>query len=632
MTRAFTCWWPVAALALGILAIPPYAHAGAQLQPSTVARISTAPQADLPGVVRDENGQPLEGAVVSVLGSTTAFAVSDREGRFVFRSLPPGPYLLRAHLEGYLPPRARIIQVDRSLGGPSTIELTRRVSADQAAPVLAASVGTGGADSDTTGDAGDPETHDHGEVAWRLRHLKRSVLKDATAAPVDLVKDDSFLDSPFDQVTRAVGTSTRLAAALLADLPLSGQVNFLTSASFDRPQDLFSADTGLPRGVAFVSLQAPTDHGQWTMRGATTQGDLASWILAGSYVQNAVGARRYEAGLSYGMQRYFGGNGDALAAVSDGGRNVGAVYVYDEWTVNSVLRVHYGAKYARYDYLTDAGLFSPRTTVTITPSTSDTFRLRATVSRRAVAPGAEEFIPPPTGLWLPPERTFSPVSGRSGFTPEHVDHFEVAAEREWFGASLIGVRVFRQKVEDQLVTLFGVAPQGTAGAGLGHYYVASGGDVHTRGWGLGVSRSMSGGLRASVDYTHTDASWVRRSPDTAMLSRLAASVLRDEERIHDVTTSVESVVPVTATRVFVIYKINTRFADTMASDGGVGSRFDVQLIQSLPFLGRAGAQWEMLVGVRNMFFREEQIDASAYDELLVLRAPTRVVGGVTVRF
>ena len=210
--------------------------------------------------------------------------------------------------------------------------------------MLAASVGTGGADSDTTGDAGDPETHDHGEVAWRLRHLKRSVLKDATAAPVDLVKDDSFLDSPFDQVTRAVGTSTRLAAALLADLPLSGQVNFLTSASFDRPQDLFSADTGLPRGVAFVSLQAPTDHGQWTMRGATTQGDLASWILAGSYVQNAV---RRAAVRSRPLVR------DAAVFRRKRGR-VGrrfrwrpqrrAVYVYDEWTVNSVLRVHYGAK------------------------------------------------------------------------------------------------------------------------------------------------------------------------------------------------------------------------------------------------------------------------------------------------
>ena len=29
---------------------------------------------------------------------------------------------------------------------------------------------------------------------------------------------------------------------------------------------------------------------------------------------------------------YLGGNADALAAVAEGGRNVGVVYGYDEWT------------------------------------------------------------------------------------------------------------------------------------------------------------------------------------------------------------------------------------------------------------------------------------------------------------
>jgi hypothetical protein len=39
----------------------------------------------------------------------------------------------------------------------------------------------------------------------------------------------------------------------------------------------------------------------------------------------------------------------------------------------------------------------------------------------------------------------------------------------------------------------------------------------------------------------------------------------------------------------------------------------------------------MLVAVRNVF-HEDTLDASAYDELLVVRPPKRVVGGVTVRF
>ena len=116
---------------------------------------------------------------------------------------------------------------------------------------------------------------------------------------------------------RAVGSPARLATALFADVPLSGQVDLLTSTSFDRPQDLLSMQTWLPRGVAFLSLEAPTSGGHWAMRGAVTQGDLSSWILAGSY-RRAPATHRYRAGLSYGMQRYLGGNAEALAAVSEG--------------------------------------------------------------------------------------------------------------------------------------------------------------------------------------------------------------------------------------------------------------------------------------------------------------------------
>jgi hypothetical protein len=39
----------------------------------------------------------------------------------------------------------------------------------------------------------------------------------------------------------------------------------------------------------------------------------------------------------------------------------------------------------------------------------------------------------------------------------------------------------------------------------------------------------------------------------------------------------------------------------------------------------------MLVGIRNMF-RELDADGSMYDELLVVRPPKRIVGGLTVRF
>lgn len=628
MIRPFT---PLALAAVMCVAASP-APASAQLrpQPQAIAQMAVLPQAELHGTVLDDQGGPLAGAVVSALGSTTAFAVSDLDGRFAFRNLPYGPYLVRAHLQGYLPARARLIQINRASNTASAVVMTRRADDDQPAPVLAAGVGP--AEVATAGDD-EAETHDHGEVAWRLRHLKRSVLKDAATGLIEAAgASGSFLDDSLGGLGRAVvGSPARLATSLLAEVPWNGQVDLLTSTSFDRPQDLLSMQTWLPRGVAFLSLEAPTGSGHWAMRGAMTQGDLSSWLVAGSY-RRVPAAHRYETGLSYGMQRYLGGNANALAAVSEGGRNVGVIYAYDDWTISPRLTVSYGAKYARYDYLAHQGLLSPRASLTVTPSVNDSFKVRAAVSRRAAAPGAEEFVPPSSGPWLPPERTFSPVSSSHGFVPEQIDHVEIAAEREWAGHIVTGVRAFRQTVDDQIVTLFGVVLPGTAAASLGHYYVASAGDVDASGWGVSMSRTTAAGIRASIDYTNVRSTWVRRSPDAAALALVAVSVLRDtDERVHDLTTSIESTLPVTETRVFAVYKINSRFADAGAAAAGMGRRFDVQLNQSLPFLNFSGAQWEMLVAVRSLF-HDERLDASIYDELLVVRSPKRVVGGVTVRF
>jgi hypothetical protein len=626
MTHRFTASLPMAVMCVAALAAP----AAAQLRaPHAVAHIAAAPRAQLRGIVLDEEGRPLAGAVASALGSTTAYAVSGADGEFLFRTLPYGPYLLRVHLQGYVPAPSRLIQVNRDTAPVASIVLARRGDSDEPVSVLAAGVGPAGEVAGTDGDA---ETHDHGEVAWRLRHLKRSVLKDAAAGLIDVAgASGSFLDDSLDGLGWAVGSPARLATSLLAEVPWNGHFDLLTSTSFDRPQDLFSLQT-MPRGVAYLSLEAPTASGQWAMRGAMTQGDLSSWIVAGSY-RRAPAVHRYEAGLSYGMQSYLGGNATARAAVPEGDRNVGVVYGYDEWTISPRVTVHYGAKYARYDYLAREALVSPRAGVTLTPIVNDTFRIRAAVSRRDSAPGAEEFVPPSTGLWLPPERTFSPLSAARGFVPQQMQHAELAAEREWAGGLVTGVRAFRQTVDDQIVTLFGVVMPGIAANNLGHYYVASAGDVEATGWGVSVSRTMRARVRASVDYTNAQSTWLRRSPDAAALALVAMSILRDgTEQIHDLTTSVESTLPVTETRVFAIYKINSQLAaDTGAGAPGAGARFDVQVNQSLPFLNFSGAQWEMLVAVRSLF-RDELLDASVYDELLVMRSPKRVVGGVTVRF
>ena len=126
------------------------------------------PQALVHGVVLDEQGEPLAGAVVSAFGSATVYAVSDTQGYFAFRKVPYGPYLLRAHLDGYVSARARLIQVDEASFTVAAIALTRR-GATPDTSILAA--GVAGAEG-TPLVADESDRHDHGEVAWWLRHLR----------------------------------------------------------------------------------------------------------------------------------------------------------------------------------------------------------------------------------------------------------------------------------------------------------------------------------------------------------------------------------------------------------------------------------------------------------------------------
>jgi hypothetical protein len=618
------------AAAVGLCLIVPALPAPAQVarpQPLLVSRTTTAPAAELTGLVQDRGGKPLAGAVVSAIGSESAFAVSDRDGRFTFRALPPGPYMVRAHLQGYLPARPRALQVSTSPRGDFTITLVKQSESAETPAVLAAGIGPVVEEPIT--EPATERTHEHDELAWRLRHLKRSVLKN-TGERLPGLDTTLPVDNPLFGLGRAMGESARIASSILAELSFDGQFNLLTTTSFDRPQDLFSPDAALPRSIAFVSLSSPMANGEWRMRGAMTQGDLSSWTVASSYARSIQAVHAYQAGFSYGMQRYAGGNAEALAAMRDGSRTVGVLYGYDTWTVVPAMKLEFGGRYANYGYLEDQGLLSPRAGIEVKPLGDDPLKLRASVSHRESAPGAEEFIPPAIGVWLPPERTFSPVSRRGEFRPERVDHVEVAAERQMAGDVVLGVRAFRQRGKDQIVTLFGVTAVEEA-PDTGHYRVGSAGNFEATGWGVSVSRAVADGTRASLDYSRAGAEWSGRSPDFWALARTASQVLRRSDIVHGLTATIESVVPATSTRVFVLYKLNTAVsAPGIEQASAGGARFDVQVNQALPF-SVARSRWEVLVAVKKMF-HDEFDSGSLYDELLVVRAPTRVLGGVTVKF
>jgi len=607
-------------------------EAGLKFEP--VTKIAATDTGLIEGRVTDEGGKPLDGAVISALGGTTAFAVSDRGGQYSLKQLPPGPYLVRVHLAGFLAARSAMVNVRPSTRSASSFML-RREGSENAPRIAEASVAAAGAAPDTVAaKAGD---RDESELGWRLRHLKRGILRDEdNALPGVLAKagslpqdDDWFITDSFEFLGRAVGSASRAATSLFSDLSLGGQVNLLTTGAFDNPLQLLQLDR--TSSVAFFKVGAPVGtHGDWNVRAAMNQSDLSSWMLAGSYVVNAQVPHRYQFGMSYSLQRYEGGNTEALGAVADTARNVGSVFAYDEWQVSRYIAVSYGANYARYDYMDRPTLFSPRLSATFSPT--EAWRLRVSASRDLSAPGAEEFIPPMTAEYLPPQRTFSPLS-KAALRPQELQNYEVGLERVFNGAAL-SVRAFEQHIDDQTVTVFGL--RRSDAASLGHYHVGSAGDAMVRGVGFTLTHALAENIRGSIDYSTATADWLGRSEpiEYAVLTRWVPSAVRPgRERIHDVTTSLETEIPYTATRVVVLYKLNNAFAPTAREENSpaFGARFDVRVTQALPFMNFRASQWEMLVGVRNLF-HDSLANTSVYDELLVVRPPKRIVGGLTVKF
>ena len=599
-----------------------------QAQPKLQAR---ALSGTITGTVMDESGAAVPGAMVSVLGVTLASTVTDERGQFSLNQLPLGDYLLRAHMLGFAASTGSMIRVGSST--PFQRVQLRRLEVTVAdatgeAPVKARPIIAAGFELPRGGDGASSASseHPHDDAAWWTRHLKRSILKDSSQILV--LTDDDPMPSTGSIFERAMGSAASVASSLFTDFPFSGEVNFLTTGSV-APGAMLST-TALPRGVAYLALAAPAPGGDWSIRGAMSQGDLSSWNVAGAYASRPNGGpHRYDFGVSYSTQEYLGGNPAALAAVRDGSRNVGELYAFDEWEISPTLSVEYGARYAHYDYLQQRGLLSPKfgVSVEVVPETT----VHVALEQRMVAPGAEEFLTTSSpGPWLPPERTFAPL-GAGDLRAERGRFVDVGLDRQLGDAFIVGVSRFHQSVDDQLVTIFGLSMPGGPQS-VGHYYVAGAGAVEADGWQVRLNTAANARLQGSVQYSRTEARWIGRGAQDLLATAATSAIRPDVEELHDLTTSLTADIRETATRVFVICKVNNGFVSPGLGSTGTmtDARFGIQVNQALP-VAFAGTKWEVLVGLRNLF-RDPADPASVYDELLVVRPPKRLVGGFLVRF
>jgi hypothetical protein len=654
---------PIVLLTAAAAAHAPVSHAatshGGPPQGARISRSAPSPQPVMltasvtagwiEGLVTDDRNQPVSGAAVTAQGRDLLIIETDRVGRFELRGLPAGTYLLRVQGRGYAASRREFVQVVPSRGTHFDVQL-RRAAAPAMAPappaVMAAGVGLDTAPSGVesavspltaeTPEIADAESvpHDHSSAAWRLRHAKRSVLRETTTSYEDapLVDDTLWADADrFDLRDWTVGVGRSAASAVLSGT-LTGRVQLLTAGTFDQPFEAFTT-SDVPAGIAFVHLAGPlSTRTTWGVEAATARGTVTSWFVGGSYATVVADRHGVEVHSSYSRQTTAGAGGVNIFGLEEDARSAGGVQIVDHWTLGPRALLDLGGRYERYDYLKDPGLFSPQLTVSLSPAARTW--VRVTAAREMTAPGAEEFVPQAYGsLALPPQRTFSSIVSGGALVGQETRYLNVAVEQD-VASFQITLSHFRQAVDGQLATIFDPSlASGQRRADLGHYAVASVGDFDASGWGFGVSRPVGTHFRGGLEYRVSQVGWAV-GDDMARVLPVAPSAIRPTaERMHDLTMHVEAAAPRTATRFSAACRFNSRFSrdDVGASSPGAATRFDVQVYQGLPGLNGETAQVELVFGVRNLL-RNDQGIASLYDELLVVRPPTRVVGGVTVQF
>lgn len=589
------------------------------------------------GVVRDERGYAVGGVMISAVGTTTSAALSDSNGRFLL-PLPSGEYVLRAHREGYASSFVDIIMVRSNSAIERTVSMTRRAAVSTPSrPVMMA--GVGGVVTPVSSAINDTE-HPHDEAAWRMRHLKRPVLRDVGTAVADAARSQHFRPKSSGFLDWAVTSSARLANSFFLDTDFTGQVNFLTTGAVDGA-DGWSPSAGAA-SVAYVSVSAPVGSiGDWRVRGAMNATDLGSWVVLGEFVGRDARTHAITAGMSYSAQSE--GDAPATTLIKTPGvpgvpgttRSVGGVYGGDRWRMADGFEVDYGLRWDRYSYVSNApNMVSPRLAgrARMIGRTS----VVAELEQRMVAPGSTEFLPPnEAGPWLPPERTFSSLSPSGRFRAERVRHGAFGVEQAFGRDGVVSLRKFRQTADDQGATIFGLS---TTAPATGHYSVVSVGAAAIDGWSLRLGGSVSKRLAGHVEYTTGQADWM---PGGGRLraQMVAPSVVRSgRDRMQDVTSSVDVTIPESSTTVSLTYRINSQFSRAgLDATPGLGTRFGVQVNQALPFQPLRGGRLELLVAVSNLFRDGRQAGAmrqsgSMFDELLTVAPPLRLLGGVQIRF
>jgi hypothetical protein len=562
------------------------------------------------GLVRDEDGRRIAGARIVAQGATVAFARTDASGRFAF-PVPVGDYVLRVTREGYVSAYREAVTVAAHSPLRRTITLVRtRAAVDQTASRAA---GAAPAESPAASEGASP-----GETAWRLRHLPRTVLRDESLTSVP------GLPATFD-VSGSGPLGRSRARWELSDL--TGRVDLLTTSAVALAPGVPVA-VALPHGIAYMVVGAPVGHhGAWSVRTAVAPGDASAWTLRATY--DATPGRRHQltAGVSYVAQTLNEPTADRREpAQPTNVRRFAGVHVSDRWAPRERIRVHYGARLDRADFLSDSVLSGGA--VGVEHGVSRWLAIAGAVTRHRVAPGA--WLPPESeAAWLPPDRTFSSIDGqpmRASTVDRRTAGVVLLLGRT---SSSTPVRVtidrVRETTRGQAATVFASHTARPAG----HFYVAPMGHATLDGVGVGVTGAVTSYVRGRVDVMSARVDWpLIVGSGAASLARQAEALVA--RRIHDVTSSVDAFIPGSDTTVHVSFRLADSFFGHERDRPGLAARFAFEVRQPLVIRAVDSDGLTLFLAARTL---QRDLGSGGYfDDLTTVSAPLRVTGGIQVRF
>jgi hypothetical protein len=547
----------------------------------------------LVGWVESTRGAPVAGAVISVFGEGirggSLVTLADSEGQFILPSLPAGSYTLRAIGSGHLPSAAERVTVLPNRDSLFTLSLTPVGEKSRSAD------GSSGVDGEQPAEEDDSLR----EWRWLLRHKRRSVLETASheAAPAD-VAAATTLTAPTPQYD-ALG-------------PLAGRVELVALSTANGSSGAPPVDPdGVPSGLGTLKLHGKlADSVHWSLGGLLAETGGRSWRMAAEFVLEPGGGHEIKTGAGYGAGYTTALLPNESPTAAD--RPVGAFFLRDRWRVGERLTTSFGARYTYIGFLSNP--HHADAVVQIELRGDPATVVHGSLATRTLAPGGDLL-------------TLSTASASPAITWARLDddiqasrtvNVEFGVDRS-IGQTSVGAFAFGEETRDQLWTAFDDA---------GALSVRNVGVVGARGIGVRVGRQIGTVFNGTVTYTFGRAShpvWAGGGRDPLGF---------EDAQFHDLVARVETFLSWTDTRVAALYRLNACSDESEAparSGATTTARFDVQVTQGLPFLQPlTRADWDLLVAVSNIFY--EASEGGFLDELTVQEPPTRVVGGISVRF